>query len=42
MNTVMLRRSCADVRRAERMLGFKPKIMLEQGLKELFKPTKLR
>jgi len=30
-----VRRSCADTRRAERVLGFKPKISLEEGLKEL-------
>jgi UDP-glucose 4-epimerase len=30
-----IRRSCADIRRAEKVLGFKPKISLEGGLKEL-------
>ena len=30
-----VRRSCADTRRAEKILGFKPKISLEEGLEEL-------
>jgi len=30
-----IERSCADVRKAEKILGFKPKISLEEGLKEL-------
>jgi UDP-glucose 4-epimerase len=32
-----IRRSCADIRRAEKVLGFKPKISLEEGLKELLR-----
>jgi len=30
-----IRRSCADIRKAEKNLGFKPKISLEKGLEEL-------
>jgi UDP-glucose 4-epimerase len=30
-----IRRSCADIRKSEKVLGFKPKISLEEGLKEL-------
>jgi UDP-glucose 4-epimerase len=32
-----VRRSCADIRRAEKVLGFRPKISLEEGLKELLR-----
>ncbi|MCQ5341355.1 MAG: GDP-mannose 4,6-dehydratase [Candidatus Methanomethylicia archaeon] len=32
-----IRRSCADIRKAEKLLGFKPKISLEKGLEELLK-----
>jgi UDP-glucose 4-epimerase len=32
-----IRRSCADIRKAEKILGFKPKISLEKGLEELLK-----
>jgi len=31
-----IRRSCADMKKAGKVLGFKPKISLEEGLKELF------
>jgi UDP-glucose 4-epimerase len=32
-----VRRSCADIRKAEKVLGFRPKISLEEGLKELLR-----
>lgn len=31
-----IKRSYADIRKAEKILGFKPKISLEHGLKNLF------
>jgi len=31
-----IRRSCADMRRGEKVLGFKPKVSIEEGLMELF------
>ncbi|MEM4468907.1 MAG: hypothetical protein QXS32_07585 [Candidatus Nezhaarchaeales archaeon] len=32
-----IRQSYADIRKAEKMLGFKPKIRLEEGLKSLLR-----
>lgn len=36
-----IKHSYADISKAERLLGFKPRISLEQGLKELLKPRGL-
>jgi nucleoside-diphosphate-sugar epimerase len=32
-----IKRSCADTRKAEKILGFKPKISLQEGLKQLLR-----
>jgi len=36
-----IRRSCADIRRARDVLGFRPKIGLEEGLKAMLDETEL-
>lgn len=37
-----IKHSCADIRKAQRVFGYKPKVSLEQGLKELFKHPSIR
>ena len=32
-----VRRSCADIRKAQRVLGFRPRVSLEEGLGELLR-----